>query len=134
MRRSRSVAPAIPNCSVPTCTAGHRASWVERHRFRRTSSPREFSDWESDMYDMPEEIDVRADGPLRIITLNRPDALNAVNDALHSGLAELWPRLSADQDARAAVLTGNGKAFSAGGDFAYLAELAEDAALRVKTI
>ncbi|MBD0323722.1 MAG: enoyl-CoA hydratase/isomerase family protein [Aldersonia sp.] len=86
------------------------------------------------MYDMPEEIDVRADGPLRIITLNRPDALNAVNDALHSGLAELWPRLSADQDARAAVLTGNGKAFSAGGDFAYLAELAEDAALRVKTI
>ena len=86
------------------------------------------------MYDMPEEIDVRADGPLRIITLNRPDALNAVNDALHSGLAELWPRLSADQDARAAVLTGNGKAFSAGGDFAYLAELAEDSALRAKTI
>ena len=33
------------------------------------------------------EIDVQADGPLRIITLNRPDALNAVNDALHVGLA-----------------------------------------------
>ena len=33
------------------------------------------------MYDMPEEIDVNADGALRIITLNRPDELNAVNDA-----------------------------------------------------
>ena len=41
------------------------------------------------MYDLPEEIDVCADGPLRIITLNRPEALNAVNDALHTGLARL---------------------------------------------
>ncbi len=86
------------------------------------------------MYDMPAEIDVAADGPLRIITLNRPDALNAVNDNLHSGLAYLWPRLSDDRTARAAVLTGSGRAFSAGGDFHYLAELAQDADLRAKTI
>jgi enoyl-CoA hydratase len=86
------------------------------------------------MYDLPEEIDVREDGPLRIITLNRPDALNAVNDALHTGLARLWPRLSEDRGARAAVLTGNGKAFSAGGDFSYLDELRRDADLRAKTI
>ncbi|WP_327116833.1 enoyl-CoA hydratase/isomerase family protein [Nocardia sp. NBC_01730] len=86
------------------------------------------------MYDLPAEIDVQADGVLRIITLNRPDALNAVNDALHSGLAELWPQLNADRDARAAVLTGAGKAFSAGGDFSYLAELANDPVLRAKTI
>jgi enoyl-CoA hydratase len=86
------------------------------------------------VYDMPEEIDVRADGPLRIITLNRPDVLNAVNDGLHSGLARLWPQLSDDREARAAVLTGSGRAFSAGGDFAYLAELGEDADLRAKTI
>ncbi|HEU4362457.1 MAG TPA: enoyl-CoA hydratase/isomerase family protein [Mycobacterium sp.] len=86
------------------------------------------------MYDMPAEIDVRADGPLRIITLNRPDALNAVNDALHTGLAQLWPRLSADRDVRAAVLTGSGRAFSAGGDFGYLDELRRDYDLRAKTI
>ena len=42
------------------------------------------------MYDMPTEIDVKADGGLRIITLNRPDDLNAVNDALHVGLAKIW--------------------------------------------
>jgi enoyl-CoA hydratase len=86
------------------------------------------------VYDMPEEIDIRGDGPLRIITLNRPDALNAVNDSLHAGLARLWPQLSDDRQARAAVLTGSGRAFSAGGDFAYLAELGEDADLRAKTI
>jgi enoyl-CoA hydratase/carnithine racemase len=86
------------------------------------------------MYDMPAEIDVRADGPLRIVTLNRPDALNAVNDALHTGLARLWPRLSEDRDARAAVLTGSGRAFCAGGDFAYLDELRGDPDLRSRTI
>ena len=86
------------------------------------------------MYDMPPEINVAADGPLRIITLNRPGALNAVNDPLHTGLARLWPRLSEDHDARAAVLTGRGRAFSAGGDFGYLEELSRDAALRAKTI
>ncbi|MBW8482665.1 enoyl-CoA hydratase/isomerase family protein [Actinomadura parmotrematis] len=88
----------------------------------------------ADVYDVPEEIDVRADGPLRIITLNRPAALNAVNDALHTGLARLWPQLAEDRDARAAVLTGGGKAFSAGGDFAYLEELSRDDALRARTI
>lgn len=86
------------------------------------------------MYDMPEEIDVRAEGSLRIITLNRPAALNAVNDALHTGLARLWPRLNEDYAVRAAVLTGNGRTFSAGGDFAYLDELSKDAELRARTI
>jgi enoyl-CoA hydratase len=86
------------------------------------------------MYDMPTEIDVQADGDLRIVTLNRPDSLNSVDDALHSGLAWLWPRLSEDRGARAAVLTGAGRAFSAGGDFAYLDELGRDPELRAKTI
>ncbi len=86
------------------------------------------------MYGMPDEIDVTAEGALRIISLNRPEALNAVNDALHSGLSQLWTRLSEDPEVRAAVLTGNGKAFSAGGDFSYLKELGADAGLRAKTI
>lgn len=86
------------------------------------------------MYDLPDEVDVRAEGPVRIITLNRPDALNAVDDNLHTGLARLWPRLSEDREARVAVLTGAGRAFSAGGDFDYLGELSRDADLRAKTI
>ena len=45
------------------------------------------------MYGMPDEIKVEADGALRIITLNRPDDLNAVNDNLHVGLAKIWEEL-----------------------------------------
>jgi len=86
------------------------------------------------MYGMPEEIDVKADGGLRIITLNRPDELNAVNDALHVGLARIWEELNEDVGAHAAVITGAGRAFSAGGDFNYLDELRNDEALRQKTI
>ncbi|MCV7434191.1 enoyl-CoA hydratase/isomerase family protein [Mycolicibacterium bacteremicum] len=86
------------------------------------------------MYDMPDEIQVEADGPLRIITLNRPDELNAVNDDLHVGLARIWSRLSQDRTARAAVITGAGKAFSAGGDFNYIQQISQDADLRAKTI
>src|SRR5436305_3238646 len=83
---------------------------------------------------MPEEIDVRADGALRIIPLTRPESLNAVNDNLHVGLARLWQRLTDDTVSRAAVLTGAVRAFSAGCDFSYLQDLADDADLRAKTI
>src|ERR1700739_1703554 len=134
MPRWRSGAPAIPICSAPICIAARRASWAGRHRYRRTSSLHESWDWESDVYDMPAEIDVRAEGPLRIITLNRPDSLNSVNDNLHVGLARLWQRLTDDATARAAIITGSGRAFSAGGDFSYLKELSADADLRAKTI
>lgn len=82
------------------------------------------------MYDVPEEIIVEADGPIRIVRLNRPDDLNAVNHELHEGIADLWPQISLDADARAVVITGNGRAFSAGGDFDYLRQQTTDTALR----
>ena len=85
-------------------------------------------------YDVPDEIQVTSDGPVRLITLNRPDDLNATNHVLHQGLAELWPQLDTDVDARAAVLTGAGRAFSAGGDFAYIDELTQDLELRKVTL
>jgi enoyl-CoA hydratase/carnithine racemase len=85
-------------------------------------------------YDLPAEIQVEADGPVRIVRLNRPHDLNATNHALHQGLAALFPQLSDDQEARVAVLTGNGRAFSAGGDFEYLDELTKDLDLRRQTI
>ena len=77
-------------------------------------------------YDLPDEILVGSDGPIRVITLNRPDDLNATNHVLHAGLAALFPQLDADDEARVAVITGAGRAFSAGGDFNYIDELAQD--------
>lgn len=85
-------------------------------------------------YDLPDEITIEADGTIRIVTLNRPGDLNATNHVLHAGLAALWPQLDADDGARVAVLTGAGRAFSAGGDFRYLDELTKDTALRELTM
>ncbi|HMC38173.1 MAG TPA: enoyl-CoA hydratase-related protein [Acidimicrobiales bacterium] len=85
-------------------------------------------------YQLPEEIQVEADGPVRIVRLNRPEQLNATNHVLHQGLAELWPQLDADEGARVAVITGNGRAFSAGGDFTYIDELTTDTRLRTESL
>jgi enoyl-CoA hydratase/carnithine racemase len=81
-------------------------------------------------YDLPDVIRVETDGPVRIVRLSRPEHLNAINDELHLGLTKLFPQLSADGDARVAVITGEGRAFSAGGDFDLLDRMAKDRALR----
>jgi enoyl-CoA hydratase/carnithine racemase len=83
---------------------------------------------------MSDVIEIEHDGPVRIARLNRPDDLNATNHELHHALAHLFPQIDADDDARAVVLTGNGRAFSAGGDFGYLDELTRDSALRAETL
>jgi enoyl-CoA hydratase/carnithine racemase len=85
-------------------------------------------------YDLPDVLTVEADGAVRIVRLNRPEQLNATNHELHSALANLFPQLDADSDARVAVLTGNGRAFSAGGDFDYIDELIGDDALREESL
>lgn len=85
-------------------------------------------------YDLPDAIEVEFDGDIRLVRLNRPEQLNATNHELHKGLAELFPQLSEDPDVRAIVLTGNGRAFSAGGDFNYLDELVRDSELRRETL
>jgi enoyl-CoA hydratase/carnithine racemase len=85
-------------------------------------------------YDLPDCVQVEADGPIRIVRLNRPDQLNATNHELHKAVADVFPQLDADVDARVAVLTGNGRAFSAGGDFDYISELIDDDALREESL
>jgi enoyl-CoA hydratase len=57
------------------------------------------------------------------ITLNRPDVLNAADRTLHTELVNLWQTIDADASVRVAVVTGAGRAFSAGGDL----KLVEDA-------
>ena len=81
-------------------------------------------------YPLPGVIRVETDGPVRIVKLARPDQLNAVNAELHLALARLFPLLSADRDARVAVITGEGRAFSAGGDMDLLDRMANDRVLR----
>ena len=54
------------------------------------------------------------------VSLNRPEALNAVNEALHSDLARVFYDIALREDVDVVVLTGAGRAFSAGGDLAMM--------------
>jgi enoyl-CoA hydratase/carnithine racemase len=67
-------------------------------------------------YDQP-GIEVRADGAVRILTLNQPDSLNAFTEELHEQFVDVWSDVDADEDCRAVVLTGAGRTFSAGGSY-----------------
>jgi enoyl-CoA hydratase/carnithine racemase/ketosteroid isomerase-like protein len=60
------------------------------------------------------------EGALLIVTLNRPDRLNALSRALQLELAEFWPKVRADSGVRCVIVTGAGRAFSAGADIADL--------------
>jgi enoyl-CoA hydratase len=64
-----------------------------------------------------ETIQIEREGNVAVLRLNRPERLNAVNGAMHSELMSLFIDVQADADVRAAVLTGAGRAFCAGGDF-----------------
>ena len=50
------------------------------------------------------------------ITIDRPEALNATNRRLHTELCEVWKDVTLDEETKVAVITGAGRAFSAGGD------------------
>ncbi|MDA8208461.1 MAG: enoyl-CoA hydratase/isomerase family protein [Actinomycetota bacterium] len=63
------------------------------------------------------------DGVL-LITINRPEKYNATDAELHGQLARVWRDVSADPETRVAVITGAGKAFSAGGDLAMVTDIA----------
>jgi enoyl-CoA hydratase len=62
---------------------------------------------------------------LRVTIAHPTSALNAVDDALHHDLTQLFADLKRERTARAIVLTGRGRAFSAGGDFKWFPELRE---------
>jgi enoyl-CoA hydratase len=79
------------------------------------------------LYDMPEGIQVTAEGGLRIITLNRPDDLNASTSEMLFGFPKLFGALAEDREAQVAILTGAGRAFSAGGDMTHFVKTLEDA-------
>ena len=65
----------------------------------------------------------KGDDGVAVLTLNRPERLNAVNGVMHSELMQIWLDVQADTDVRAAVITGAGRAFCAGGDFSGAANM-----------
>ena len=64
----------------------------------------------------PDVVSAETDGPVMIITINRPEARNAVNAAVARGVAAALDRLEASRELQAAVITGAGGTFCAGMD------------------
>jgi enoyl-CoA hydratase len=74
-----------------------------------------------------------AAGVLRIVMSN-PGKLNAADTTMHRELAEIWRDVDADPEVRCAILTGEGTAFSAGGDFEMIQGIVDDFEIRARSM
>jgi enoyl-CoA hydratase len=86
---------------------------------REDRSPREYGEFEHLSFDR------RSNGVV-VVTLDRPEVLNAANVRMHHEMATVWAVVDADPEARVAVVTGAGRAFSAGGDLEMIEEMVTD--------
>jgi enoyl-CoA hydratase len=79
-------------------------------------------------------MDVGVEEGVATLTLRRPEKLNAINAELHHGLADVWRQLARDPDVRVVVITGEGRAFSVGGDVDWFGTIAADDAYRYRAM
>lgn len=79
--------------------------------------------------------DILADRPhprvLRL-TINRPDRMNALTPAMHRALTEVWREIDADPSVSVVIITGAGRAFSAGGDLDLVGRMIGDFDTRIQ--
>jgi enoyl-CoA hydratase/carnithine racemase len=71
---------------------------------------------------MTKLVELKIEDKVAIVTLNRPEVRNAINDAMRSEFVAVLESIAKDDTVRAVVLTGQGKAFCAGGDIAGMKE------------
>jgi enoyl-CoA hydratase len=72
---------------------------------------------------MPEFIEVQNVEKYSILTLNRPDVLNAINNAMRAEIVSLLSELMENDTCRVLIITGKGRAFSVGADVKELGQL-----------
>lgn len=77
---------------------------------------------------------IELDGRTLIVTINRPEKLNAINAKLHTELSRVFAEISGDPGCDAVVITGAGKAFCAGGDTRWMQDMIDDEALWERTV
>lgn len=78
------------------------------------------------------KLDRPADRILRI-TFDRPGTYNSVDAETHTQLTHIWRDIDADPEINAVIVTGAGKAFSAGGDFELIKKIIDDPMMRMAT-
>jgi enoyl-CoA hydratase len=74
----------------------------------------------------------RPEQGILVITMNRPERLNAADETMHRELVEIWRDVDAADDVDVAVLRGAGAGFSAGGDLDMVERIADDWSTRVR--
>jgi enoyl-CoA hydratase/carnithine racemase len=79
------------------------------------------------------KIDRLEPGILRVMMSN-PGRLNAAGPGMHRELSTIWNAIDQDPDTRVAIITGEGEAFSAGGDLDMILAMADDFATRVRVM
>jgi enoyl-CoA hydratase len=67
----------------------------------------------------------RRGGGILVVTVDRPEVLNAADEQLHRDLSRIWAVVDADEDVAVSVVTGAGRAFSAGGDLEMIERMTE---------
>ena len=85
---------------------------------------------------MPDEslVLTQRQGPVATMTLNRPQALNALSPEMLSALCEALEAIERDEGIRAIVITGNARAFAAGADIQAMAEASPMTIVRTDTL
>jgi len=78
------------------------------------------------------KIDRPSDRVLRV-TFDRPETYNSVDAETHTQLTNIWRDINDDPDISAVIVTGAGKAFSAGGDFEMIKTILENPVARMAT-
>jgi enoyl-CoA hydratase len=88
----------------------------------------------NDVHDYARYTRLRFDRPHPLVLRVTMDngRMNAADDALHRELGEVWRQIDADRSVNAAILTGAGKHFSAGGDFTLIKEMVADFETRAR--
>ena len=85
-------------------------------------------------FDQYKAMTFRRDGAVLHVILNRPETLNAVDADLDSDLSRVFDDIAADPETRVAVLTGAGRAFSAGGNIEQMQSHIDDPMLFIDGI
>src|SRR5271154_1734124 len=79
-------------------------------------------------------LQIEQHGHVLVLTMNRPEAKNALSPEMLVGLADAWDRIDADDEIRVAILTGAGGGFCAGADLKSMndSQNTSDAAERMR--
>lgn len=85
-------------------------------------------------YDSYKNLKIEQDGSILTITINRPEARNAINPGLQEEFSRIFLDVDADDEVDVVILSGSGGAFCAGGDLNWLLEMHGNAATIAKGI